>query len=603
MAHKIKRITSHKLFLPAVLLGLILLGLSVTFAYAYTPAKTVTIDYLYFNNGTGEEPRQGFFSLEYTASDYAKRGFDFKNQRFTGLGDGAFYITENEKDSRGNAISVENRVLKFYGNNDGQGGLVDMGAVSIFETMPALQTYNRYGVDIKPGHVYSVYDQKYLRYALISVRSASWDSTPAMVPSLVLKSDPVDNGTGYVGLNNDTKTGTFGLTYSGPLPFNKTGLTWEYRRDVLNCNNVAWNKTTCSFVATNVEDSTTLRVYSHDGVDVSSNILTIGMDSTTTTPAITCTAGNSSGGDGYYNVCVGYALIHNPSGLTANVLSYNDSKLALSISGMPGNNTMPLTVYKDSTSSVGGNNGYEVTYKYTGISPAATGAEIVIASRVLTPTPTSTTPMLVPVPSKDKCWKLHVLLMQKALTSSDGYNSEEASQCWNLYSSWWLAPLPQPQSGSSANVPSEEEADDFSEDGVSTMRANVSEVAFPKFGTSGGKKGFKMTVTIDNYSGIRLPVTLISSCSIGGVSISNEVEKSYKLPAGNVASTAKSIFIPLSGSRALKRVNSAKAAGDDITCNFELLNEDEDTLSLMEADITWDGRKWIVSDTRNDFEE
>jgi len=114
-----------------------------------------------------------------------------------------------------------------------------------------------------------------------------------------------------------------------------------------------------------------------------------------------CNSGNSSGEDGNYFACVGNTIVHQPSGVTATPTSIDDFKVILNLSGLPGNNTMTLTVYKNSTANVGGNNGYEIAYKYNNNSPS-TGAFITIASKAsvnpvdVTPTPT-VTPTPIPV--------------------------------------------------------------------------------------------------------------------------------------------------------------------------------------------------------------
>lgn len=100
---------------------------------------------------------------------------------------------------------------------------------------------------------------------------------------------------------------------------------------------------------------------------------------------------NNTGGDGSYSACIGDTITHSPSGLIAKVLSFDDSKLTLFISGMPGNNTTTLSIYKNNFGYVGGNNGYEVIYKYSGYS-ASTGANIFITSK------TSVNPLIVTPP-------------------------------------------------------------------------------------------------------------------------------------------------------------------------------------------------------------
>ena len=92
----------------------------------------------------------------------------------------------------------------------------------------------------------------------------------------------------------------------------------------------------------------------------------------------TCLGSDSNGGDGSYSACVGNTINHQPSGVLVTPLSFDDSKVELSFSGLPGNNVAVHTVYKDSTVQIGGN-GYSLTYEYGGNYPS-TGAYITIST-------------------------------------------------------------------------------------------------------------------------------------------------------------------------------------------------------------------------------
>lgn len=87
----------------------------------------------------------------------------------------------------------------------------------------------------------------------------------------------------------------------------------------------------------------------------------------------------TGGGDGDYSVCVGNTIFHQPSGVLATIVSVDNSKAILSLSGLPGSYALTLTVYNNSTGQVGGNNGYSVIYKYGGIS-SLTGATLITIS-------------------------------------------------------------------------------------------------------------------------------------------------------------------------------------------------------------------------------
>lgn len=111
----------------------------------------------------------------------------------------------------------------------------------------------------------------------------------------------------------------------------------------------------------------------------------------------TCNRINNTGGDGSYSACVGDTITHSPSGLMSKVLSFDDSKLTLFMSGMPGNNETTLSIYKNNFGYVGGNDGYEVIYKYGGYSPS-TGANIFLTSKALInpPVVTTSSPVITP---------------------------------------------------------------------------------------------------------------------------------------------------------------------------------------------------------------
>lgn len=103
-----------------------------------------------------------------------------------------------------------------------------------------------------------------------------------------------------------------------------------------------------------------------------------------------CNNNGKTGGDGDYSVCIGNTIFHQPSGVLAAIVSVDNSKAVLSLSGLPGSSTMTLTVHNKSTGQVGGNNGYSVTYKYGGISSSTGAALITISSAPMSSSPTPT---------------------------------------------------------------------------------------------------------------------------------------------------------------------------------------------------------------------
>ncbi len=78
-------------------------------------------------------------------------------------------------------------------------------------------------------------------------------------------------------------------------------------------------------------------------------------------PTISCA--DSGGGDGTYNACVNYTISHSPSNTKAKLLSHNDYSARLKVYNA---NTDYIYVRKGNTRTVRSDNGYDVTYSYTG---------------------------------------------------------------------------------------------------------------------------------------------------------------------------------------------------------------------------------------------
>lgn len=124
----------------------------IDFTYKYNLDRSRHFDY-------GTLLRIGSGTV-YAHREYGKyAGFNFENDVASDLSGGAFY-TGSERDGK----------LKFYGNNLGQGGVIDLGQGSIDSVVliPGA-IYNRSGVEVIAGHNYAIYDQKNDSYAVLHV--------------------------------------------------------------------------------------------------------------------------------------------------------------------------------------------------------------------------------------------------------------------------------------------------------------------------------------------------------------------------------------------------------------------------------------------------
>lgn len=154
-----------------------------TTAPAPLKVGTIDVEYRYFANGVGSAPEKGKFTLT-LSSDYKYRGYDFKNQKYTSVSGGAFYVTDTDKD----------RMARFYGNNVGQGGLYSFGKVNIDEVVPLTEKakYNRFGLPVYQNNVYAVYDEANGSFALIAVNATS---TLTQLPTLTPAPTPAPTST------------------------------------------------------------------------------------------------------------------------------------------------------------------------------------------------------------------------------------------------------------------------------------------------------------------------------------------------------------------------------------------------------------------------
>lgn len=92
---------------------------------------------------------------------------------------------------------------------------------------------------------------------------------------------------------------------------------------------------------------------------------------------VECEENNKVVGDGQFAVCKGNNIIHEPSSITATLIGLDDSKMILSISGLPGGNSLFLEVY--GTTEVGG-----IAYQYLG-ALSDTIANIKISTKSILP--------------------------------------------------------------------------------------------------------------------------------------------------------------------------------------------------------------------------
>ena len=99
-------------------------------------------------------------STIFTEKDYGQfAGFDFVREYATASYKGAFYM-----------ITDEHGVTKIYGNNEGQGGAIDMGPGSLNHIRSAPGgVYERHGVEVKEGHNYAIYDSNDNIYGVIHI--------------------------------------------------------------------------------------------------------------------------------------------------------------------------------------------------------------------------------------------------------------------------------------------------------------------------------------------------------------------------------------------------------------------------------------------------
>lgn len=159
--------------------------------YSAPIVPTVSLDYKYYKNGLSNTAESGSILLTVSA-DYSRRGYDFENNKYTGVSRGAFYVSD----------SNEERIPKFYANNTGQGGLVDLGEKSLNSaTPPSFETKGRYyhfGTDIYLNHTYAAYDSNNNKYVLIYVTSVTGftpKTTPVSAPAPMPASMPAPTDT------------------------------------------------------------------------------------------------------------------------------------------------------------------------------------------------------------------------------------------------------------------------------------------------------------------------------------------------------------------------------------------------------------------------
>lgn len=159
-------------------------GTGVTTQPAPLKVGTIDLEYRYFLKGVTNPPEKGKITLT-LSSDYKNRGYNFKDLKYTSVSGGAFYVTDTDKG-----------VVRFYGNNVGQGGLYTFGKANIDEVIPPTEKakYNRFGLPVYSDQVYAVYDEANGNFALIAVTSLSssiippttapsWTPLPTLAPT------------------------------------------------------------------------------------------------------------------------------------------------------------------------------------------------------------------------------------------------------------------------------------------------------------------------------------------------------------------------------------------------------------------------------------
>ncbi len=171
--------------ISALLLGAVVLCLSFVVTArpaqaAGTPYAKVTLRY-YYDFGFG--PQSGVINVEHSNEEGTNAGYDFVNEENTSYTDGAFYI------------GTQNGKLLFFGNNEGQGGVYRMKGMNWKMPAESEGLYTKFGVEVKRGGVYAIYDEtndEYIKVRVLKitrlpapvVRSTSRSASSALLPSV-----------------------------------------------------------------------------------------------------------------------------------------------------------------------------------------------------------------------------------------------------------------------------------------------------------------------------------------------------------------------------------------------------------------------------------
>ncbi len=205
------------LFLPFLLAALIF-GVQTAMA-AGAPYAAITLNYS-FSDDFG--PHTGTIILQTLNDNDDQAGYNFVDEEYTSYSGGAFYV-----------ISEKGKLL-FFGNNEGQGGIIRLRGVNSKMPNASVTKYNRLGLPVVAKGVYAVYDEANDIYIKIRVTRIVYKKQPA-TPTVVPKADttfPVSEPTynSSLTVENSRYIGSCPTTlwFSGTISTNQVGKV-QYR--------------------------------------------------------------------------------------------------------------------------------------------------------------------------------------------------------------------------------------------------------------------------------------------------------------------------------------------------------------------------------------
>ena len=316
--------------------------------------QTVSLDYRYLG-------KKGSFVLKVNSPNFKGIGYNFHEDKYASLGDGAFYVSSSEG------------TVKFWANNIGQGGLIRMGNVDIDSVQAPTDKsqYYRFGVVVDLNQTYAVYDEKHNTFALMRVTGVS-----SGIATPVQETDSISLAiTGWTnGLPAIKWTEYKGQPFDGYAVFVRKG-TWD-KDQVTWADPFYFSKDVTSYQLVKMLPNTdyTVRIVAYaqtvTGKQMlypASNVLSFKTQVENTTVAVdkSVSCGNSAGDDGLYSACKGDSIDHDLSGLTATVLKYNSRYVKLALDSA---DKKVIVVRMGKTKTVLADTDMRVTFKYTEMS-------------------------------------------------------------------------------------------------------------------------------------------------------------------------------------------------------------------------------------------